>query len=136
TAFRQPWSTAMFTGDNLPPGVSCVLVTREKARGESRRQVVGYCCLWIMADELQIANLAVIPTLRRQGIGRRLVAAALAVAAARGVRRAFLEVRAGNDAAQALYRRFGFSVLARRRRYYSEPREDALIMRLDISPTG
>ncbi|MCX8061506.1 MAG: GNAT family N-acetyltransferase, partial [Anaerolineales bacterium] len=74
--------------------------------------------------------LAVHPDYRRRGIATKLLKTALRECARLGMRSATLEVRAGNLEAQALYRRFGFEVVGRRRAYYQDNHEDALIMTL------
>ena len=88
---------------------------------------VGFLLAWFLAGELEIQTVAVAPGLRRGGVGRRLVQAALDAAEAMACERVLLEVRAGNAAALALYRSAGFLEDGRRRRYYSEPVEDAVI---------
>ena len=80
------------------------------------------------ADELHINNVAVREPYRRLGIGRALLDRILAEGKRSGVPCAFLELRAGNTAALALYEKCGFRVTARRSKYYSEPVEDALVM--------
>jgi ribosomal-protein-alanine N-acetyltransferase len=91
-------------------------------------RLVGFFSGQVILDELQVDNVAVRPEWRCQGIGHRLVEAALEAARLRGALTAVLEVRASNFAAQNLYRRFGFSVAGRRAGYYSSPVEDALTM--------
>jgi ribosomal-protein-alanine N-acetyltransferase len=86
------------------------------------------------ADELHINNIGVHESARRRGIGNALLEAAISKGEGQGVRAAILEVRAGNVAAQALYRRFGFEVVGRRRWYYREPVEDALLMHARLKP--
>ncbi|MEZ4437105.1 MAG: ribosomal protein S18-alanine N-acetyltransferase [bacterium] len=88
----------------------------------------------VVEDEADLAEIAVAPRARRQGLGRRLVDHLVAEARARGVARIYLEVRAGNAAARALYAATGFSPCGRRRRYYSDG-EDAVLYRLDLEGT-
>lgn len=92
--------------------------------------VIAYSVCWQLGDELHIANLAVAPKFRRRGLGRRLLHHVLVRAAERGMKSATLEVRSGNQAARALYTSFGFEVVGRRKRYYSNNHEDALLMQL------
>ena len=104
--------------------------------GTSRKEnelVAGYVVARLAAGELHINNLAVRENHRQQGIGRALLTRVLAEANFVGAFVAFLEVRAGNTGARAFYESCGFRVVGRRRNYYPEPREDALIMRLDMS---
>lgn len=97
--------------------------------GERRSQsVAGYIVARMGADELHINNVAVRDKYRRRGIGRVLLNRILEAGRDRGARCAFLELRDGNTAAQALYEECGFRLTARRQRYYSDPVEDALVM--------
>jgi ribosomal-protein-alanine N-acetyltransferase len=79
-------------------------------------------------DELHINNLAVMPNLRRTGIGSTLLAFVLKKGVELGARRATLEVRRSNEAARLLYERAGFVVAGVRPGYYSKPVEDALVL--------
>jgi ribosomal-protein-alanine N-acetyltransferase len=91
--------------------------------------ILGYAVAWFVADESEIANLAVAPGARRRGVGAVLLDHVLAVAVSLGVRSIFLEVRESNAAAQQLYAGRQFAVAGRRKAYYRKPVEDALIMR-------
>ena len=97
-------------------------------------QVVGMIVLWLIVDEAHIATLATHPDFRRQGIGKQLLVHALAAVKAEGAHKAFLEVRAGNTVARAMYRRFGFAEEGRRPRYYKDNNEDAILMSLNRLP--
>lgn len=100
--------------------------------------LIGYVVAWFVADEAHIANLAVDPRWRRRGIGRLLMERTIAEGRRRGARWMHLEVRPSNDAANALYRRLGFKPAGRRRRYYTDTGEDAVIMtrRIDDDPAA
>ncbi len=91
-------------------------------------QLAGYIVARVTAGELHINNFAVRERYRGQGIGRALLTSLFAEANGRGATSAFLELRAGNTAALTLYEKCGFRVTARRKRYYSDPPEDALVM--------
>lgn len=93
--------------------------------------VAAYAVVWLLVDEAHIANIAVAPDYRRQGLGRRLLRHALIRAAKDGMRYATLEVRAGNRAARSMYKSFGFEVVGKRKAYYRDNQEDALTMRLE-----
>ena len=86
---------------------------------------------WLIVDELHIATFATHVDHRRKGIGSLLLREALAEASKDGARRAFLEVRASNLAAQGMYERFGFKVSGRRPQYYRDNSEDAILMTLE-----
>jgi ribosomal-protein-alanine N-acetyltransferase len=108
---------------------SIMLVARREAPTPlSGRQLCGFVAARVQAGELHVNNIGVREGERRRGVGGFLLGRALRVGAHYGARAALLEVRAGNTAAQALYRAHGFVVTGRRRAYYREPREDALVM--------
>ena len=86
----------------------------------------------LVADELHVNNIAVRPAYRRQGIGGVLLKRVLDVGALVGASLAVLEVRDSNKSAQALYERYGFRIVGLRKEYYSNPVEDALIMRMSL----
>jgi ribosomal-protein-alanine N-acetyltransferase len=100
-----------------------------------RPRIVAYIVARLGADELHINNVAVRERYRRRGIGRRLLELILKEGTRAGATRAFLELRAGNSAALALYQECGFRLNARRSKYYSEPVEDALVMIANLSET-
>jgi len=90
--------------------------------------LLGLGCLWAILEEAHITILAVHPRYRRQGLGIALLVALLTTAFERGLERATLEVRASNSSALSLYHKFGFKTAGRRRRYYQDTGEDALIL--------
>lgn len=92
--------------------------------------VVGFFMGIMVVDELQIDNIAVSASSRQQGIASKLLAVALENAKRKGMLHANLEVRAGNLPAIKLYQRHGFAVVGRRKDYYQNPLEDALLMSL------
>ena len=98
--------------------------------GNGRKAIAGFIISRVVAGELHINNVAVRPEFHRRGFAAQLLTAVLTEGRSNGARLAFLEVRAGNAAAQGLYRRCGFKVTGRRRRYYNQPVEDALLMSL------
>jgi ribosomal-protein-alanine N-acetyltransferase len=128
-SFRAPWSRNLFYSEFRSPLISTLMVAL--ADDTLLRKVTGYTVFWIAADEMHILNLATAPEQRKQGIARMLVLAALKTAYNKGAKRAFLEVRASNEAARNLYANFGFKGTALRREYYDSPVEDAVMMTLD-----
>jgi ribosomal-protein-alanine N-acetyltransferase len=94
--------------------------------------ITGYIVARETAGELHINNFAVRAEYRRRGIGATLLDRVLQEARRRKANAAFLEVRSGNHAAQALYEKSGFKPIARRANYYSDPREDAVVMSLNL----
>ncbi|SOE05687.1 ribosomal-protein-alanine N-acetyltransferase [Rathayibacter rathayi NCPPB 2980 = VKM Ac-1601] len=100
-------------------------------------EVVGYAGLLCPAGahEGDVQTLAVIASVRRTGLGRRLLRALLDAARERGAREVFLEVRADNPAAQTLYRTEGFEEIGVRPAYYQPDGVDAIVMRLPLAAT-
>lgn len=94
----------------------------------------GYVCFWIVADELQIMNIAVHRSFRRRGIGWALLSHALGAGVASGARRAFLEVRKSNGGARKLYEKAGFSKVGERPGYYGLDQEAAVLMEMVLYP--
>lgn len=99
---------------------------------EGSFNLAGYLVARVSTGELHINNVAVRDEYRGRGIGSALLFLALHEGAEMGAGRAFLEVRSGNTAAQALYRKCGFELVGRRPGYYSNPLEDALIMSVKL----
>jgi [ribosomal protein S18]-alanine N-acetyltransferase len=95
---------------------------------EQDGQIVGACAARTVTDEVEVLNLAIAPSWRRRGIGRELMADALSSANQAGATHAFLEVRESNSEAQAFYLALGFIEIGRRRAYYRDPPEDALVL--------
>jgi len=109
-----------------------MLVARLDSSG-AEYAIAGFIVARMIADELHVNNVAVRPEFQGQGLGSALLQTTLAQARLRDAKVAQLEVRAGNEAAQSLYRRCGFEVVGRRRNYYRNPTEDALLMSLSVS---
>lgn len=125
-SFSLPWPEKSFVFEvTSNPTARCWV-----AEGENGR-VVGMLVLWLIVDEAHVATIASHPDFRMQGIGARILTEALRAARDEGAHRALLEVRAGNAAAQAMYRKFGFEVAGRRPRYYKDNGEDAVLMTLE-----
>ena len=119
-AEQDPWSLEHFAAELGNPFSRVDLCWRNG-------QLAGFICTWLVAGEVQIQNVATAPTFRRQGVAARLLALALERCRASGFEAAWLEVRASNAGAIALYERFGFREAARRAGYYPDG-EDALVM--------
>jgi ribosomal-protein-alanine N-acetyltransferase len=128
-SFSMPWTKNLFLSEFRSPGVSTLLVSL--SNDTPLRMVTGYIVYWLVEDEMHLLNLAVAPLCRRRGIARQLVLNAIKRAYAKGARRAFLEVRASNTAAQKLYSNLGFTGSFVRKDYYDLPTEDAVIMTLE-----
>jgi ribosomal-protein-alanine N-acetyltransferase len=137
-SFQTPWSRQAFLHELERNRVAALWVARGERSGavSEASPVVGYLCLWVVADEVHVTNLAVDPAWRGEGIGRHLLGTLLAHHRVGGARRAFLEVRPDNAGARRLYHGLGFHEVGRRRGYYVDTGEDALLLeaRLDEGP--
>jgi ribosomal-protein-alanine N-acetyltransferase len=125
-SFSMPWSRGAFLYELEQNRVARCYVVREDGR------LIGYICLWEVADEVHVTNVAVHPDLRRRGVGRALLSAVLDDARQRKLRLVVLEVRPSNVEALGLYESFGFRVVGRRRGYYYDTGEDALVMEASL----
>lgn len=123
--FSDPWSEESFRQMMALPVSLSLAATTETDEGEG---LVGYLMALAVEPEGEIANIAVSPNCRRLGVGRALMTEGLRLMEERGCDRFFLEVRESNLPAQALYGQLGFEVTGRRKRYYKDPCEDALLM--------
>lgn len=126
-ASPHPWSERDFLGALAARAGERVALLRDARSG-----LVGFCVWQEVADEAHVHNLAIDPARQGRGLGRRLLAACLGLAASRSARRALLDVRRGNAPARALYGRLGFRETGRRTAYYTEPMEDALLLEADL----
>lgn len=125
-SFSLPWPEHSFQYEVSENRVSHCFVAETKDK-----RIAAMIVSWIIAEEMHIATIATHPDFRRQGLGECILTEALLDGLEAGARLAFLEVRAGNDAAQAMYRKFGFVVTGRRPRYYKDNGEDAVLMTLE-----
>lgn len=124
-SFTMPWRPSTFES----------LFTRtdtDLLAAEVEGRLCGYAVCWTILDQAELGNVAVRAEERGSGVGRRLVEAALEMARARGAEECFLEVRESNRAARDLYAKSGFEVVGERRRYYTQPVEDAFVMRAKL----
>jgi ribosomal-protein-alanine N-acetyltransferase len=125
-SFSLPWPESSYHYELHDNKASRCLVAEDGENG-----VVAMIVSWMILDELHIATFATRSDHRRKGIGKLLLRSALDVAREDGARRAFLEVRESNNAAQAMYEGFGFKKTGRRPRYYRDNDEDAILMTLE-----
>ena len=122
--FSQPWSEKaleILLEDNAVAVVALI-------DGE----VAAYVGMTSVLDEGQITNVATRPSYRRRGLARAVLEELIARAATRGVSSIFLEARVSNTPAISLYKSLGFCEIGMRRRFYSAPVEDAVLMELKI----
>ncbi len=124
-SFTLPWPEHSFQYEVAENRVARCFV----AETEDRR-IAAMIVSWLIVDEMHIATIATHPDFRRQGVGEYILREALLDGKKAGAQLAFLEVRAGNEPAQAMYRKFGFTVTGKRPRYYRDNGEDAILMTL------
>lgn len=132
-SFRTPWSRGAFLYELRKNRVARCWVARGSA--VPAPTIVGYLCLWEIGPEIHITNLAVHPDWRRQGVARALLGGTIEEARRRHLRLAILEVRPTNTEALGLYEGLGFKVVGRRKGYYFDTGEDALVMEADLAAT-
>ncbi|WP_368654039.1 ribosomal protein S18-alanine N-acetyltransferase [Ornithinibacillus sp. 4-3] len=99
---------------------------------ELNEEIIGYAGTWIVADDAQITNIAILPTFRGRKVGQQLFAHVLQYAMQMGVSHLSLEVRVSNVVAQKMYRKFGLVPGGIRKNYYTDNLEDALVMWVNL----
>jgi ribosomal-protein-alanine N-acetyltransferase len=124
-AFTHPWTTEMVKKE-LTQDWSTVLLAEENGK------LLGICIFWLVHDELHLLNIATDPDHRQQGVARALLDAALERGRAHKCRIATLEVRRSNGPALSLYKGHGFRPVGLRPNYYTDDREDAVVMIMDF----
>ncbi len=139
--FPAPWSARAYHYEITTNDHSTMLVVRPAGTpagplGHLKRRLglvarpplLGYAGLWLLVDETHICTIAVHPQWQGRGLGELLIVSLLDQSTALGARRATLEVRVSNSAALELYLKYGFEIVSRRKRYYTDNNEDAYIM--------
>jgi ribosomal-protein-alanine N-acetyltransferase len=128
--FALPWSADDLARD-ATENILAIYYVAEAADAGHTPTIVGYAGAWVVLDEGHITNVAVDPDCRRRGIAVMLLRELLEAAREKGAKRFTLEVKRTNEAAIALYERFGFRGVGCRKGYYKEDGEDAVIMWTD-----
>ena len=124
-SFAAPWSRQFFYDALLSPITQGYVVETDGA-------IIGYIIFYTVTPEAHILNFAVDPRRRRSGCGTRLIDYVLKKSSGEGVNEFFLEVREGNRGAIGLYRKCGFASIGKRKKYYRETNEDAIVMYLSV----
>jgi ribosomal-protein-alanine N-acetyltransferase len=139
-SFPLPWSEASYRHELTanPAAHFLVLVDPDRQHqpgavarlfgAAATRELIGFGGFWFIVDEAHISTIAIRPEYRRRRLGEQLLVALLARALNLGAVMATLEVRVSNAAAQQLYRKYGFGEVGRRRHYYRDNGEDALLL--------
>jgi ribosomal-protein-alanine N-acetyltransferase len=123
SSYPTPWSRSMFAGELAKPSSICL-----GAIDTELKELVGYLIISRYVDAWHVMNVAVADPYRRRGVARGLMERLFEVTARDGRRGYTLEVRVSNEAAIRLYEGLGFKARGIRRGYYTDNREDALIM--------
>lgn len=132
-SYTEPWSREVLQSELIPHNHNVTLVAEHAESG----RVVGHCFFWlVLGDEIHLNNIAVHPDWRRQGIARLLLHECIKYGKINNIPSIVLEVRENNLIAREFYAQEGFEKVGRRRKYYTSPAEDALILRLKIRPSS
>lgn len=124
-SFSLPWPERSFRFELTENQASRCWVAEVDGR------IVGMIVNWLLVDEVHVATIATHPDYRRQGIAKKLLAHSLRHMSGEGAISSFLEVRESNSAARDMYRKFGYAETGRRKAYYKDNNEDAILMTLD-----
>jgi len=121
-SFTTPWSREAFIMEVKKNNLAKYVVA------EANGRIVGYGGMWLIIDEGHITNIAVDPEYRGKGIGNLILDGLVNICKEKGIERITLEVRRSNTVAQGLYRKYGFDDCGIRPGYYTDNKEDAVIM--------
>ena len=99
-------------------------------------KIAGYCIVYFVLDEGEIARIAVSHSFRRKGVGRKLLEHVETICAEKGIVRLMLDVRESNESARSFYKNFAFEEDGIRKNFYEEPKENAVLMSKIIGSTG
>ena len=125
--FDDPWSRKIFEESLADENTAALAVLAEDGT------VSGYIFFTAILDEGGVDNIAVLPAARRQGLASALLEAFHCYGRTHGLANLFLEVRPSHEGAAALYRKMGYKEVGRRKNYYLDPKEDAIIMKLELT---
>lgn len=123
--FSSPWCEEMFL-EEIKSGYAYVVVE------EPENLIIAYICGLLLYNEFNITNIAVHSDFQRMGLAERLVTFIIEKLLKMRCFSFFLEVRESNIAAIGLYKKLGFKIIGKRKKYYNNPIEDALIMQIDF----
>jgi len=126
-SFTLPWTKGAFQNEFSINQFAVYLGLEEEGK------LIGYCGAWIILDEANITNVAVLPQYRGRKLGEALMKEMMQLARERDVKTISLEVRVSNHIAQSLYRKLGFQDGGIRKNYYTDNHEDALVMWVNLS---
>lgn len=124
-SFSTPWTKRLFYDELLNPHTIYFICCFDGT-------VAGYGGMWHVLDEGQITNIAVKKEFRRRGIGSKILDEIIRWSGKNNINVIELEVREGNSGALALYEKYGFKAVGKRKNYYRNPLEDAVLMDLRL----
>ncbi len=124
-SFKTPWTEPLFYNE------ICKNIALSRV-AKINNKVAGYLCANLIIDEGHILNLAVHPEYRGQGVASCMIGEMIEIMKDNSCRSVFLEVRASNEGARTIYKKFGFTLLSTRKNYYISPVEDAVVMVLRL----
>ena len=122
-SFKSPWTKKLFEETLFSPISMNFVIT-------AGNELVGYLCLYTVEPEAHILNVAISPAHRQKGYASALMDRVIEELGGKGITQYYLEVREGNNEALGLYRKFGFAAIGKRKKYYTDTNEDALVMHL------
>lgn len=125
-SFTLPWTEEAFKNEFKQNKFAVYIGLEDEGR------LIGYCGVWVIVDEAHITNVAVLPEYRGLKLGEALMKKIMEISSEMGARTMTLEVRVTNYIAQSLYRKLGFQDGAIRKSYYTDNREDALVMWVNL----
>ncbi|WP_430788602.1 ribosomal protein S18-alanine N-acetyltransferase [Virgibacillus flavescens] len=125
-SFDTPWSEDIFYQEIVKNQFAHYFIT------EVDNHVVGYAGMWVVIDDAQITNIAIMPSYRGYKLGEKLFQFTMQQAIKLGSNRLSLEVRVSNIIAQRMYRKFGLVPGGLRKNYYTDNKEDALVMWVNL----
>jgi len=127
SSFAVPWTRESFQNEMFLNRFAIYTIA------ELNGEIIGYCGMWLVIDESQITNIALLPEYRGKGYGEQLLRYVMNLAREKGAVVMTLEVRVSNSSAQSLYRKLGFQDGGIRKNYYSDNQEDALVMWVNLN---
>ncbi|WP_188455045.1 ribosomal protein S18-alanine N-acetyltransferase [Virgibacillus oceani] len=125
-SFDTPWTKDIFYQEIIENQFANYFVM------ELDQTIIGYAGLWVVIDDAQITNIAVMPTYRGKKFGEKLFLYTMEQAIKLGANRLSLEVRTSNIVAQRMYRKFGLVPGGIRKNYYTDNQEDAIVMWVNL----
>jgi ribosomal-protein-alanine N-acetyltransferase len=129
SSFPTPWSVNAFW-EEVKKSISHLWVLM------INQELAGYACFWMFPDEIHLMNIAVHPRRRGKGLGYYLLSKIIGLGISDGITKVWLEVRPSNLMARILYKKAGFKEVDRRRRYYTDTKEDAIVMSRSLLRQG